>query len=270
MSLPPGYASRQRYSKLSSVLISLGYKQSVSDHSLYTKSTNSEFTAVLVYVDDIVLAGNSSQEIQVVKHFLNQKFKIKDLGKLRYFLGLEIARSPKGIFVNQRKYTLELLQDVGLLATKSSKIPFNPTTKLSSTDGALLEDPSSYRRLIGRLLYLTNTRPDISFSVQHLSQFVSKPLVPHYAVATTILKYLKSAPAKGLFSPVSSSLKLTGYADSDWARCHETRKSIIGYCVFIGSSLISWKSKKPNIVSRSSTEAEYRALASLTCEIQWL
>ncbi|XP_050877744.1 uncharacterized mitochondrial protein AtMg00810-like [Lathyrus oleraceus] len=137
----------------------LGYKKCVSDHSLYTKSTNSEFTAVLIYVDDIVLAGNSSQEIQ--------------------------------------------------------------------------------------------------------------PLVPHYAAATTILKYLKSAPAKGLFFPVSSSLKLTGYADSDWARCHETRKSITGYCVFIGSSLISWKSKKQNTVSRSSTEAEYRALASLTSEIQW-
>jgi hypothetical protein len=117
---------------------------------------------------------------------------------------------------------------------------------------------------------LTNTRPDISFSVQHLSQFVSKPLVPHYTAATRILKYLKSSPPKGLFFPVSSSLKLTGYADSDWARCPETRKSITGYCVFLGSSLISWKSKKQNTVSRSSTEAEYRALASLTCEIQWL
>jgi hypothetical protein len=158
MSLPPGYpsitgfnkvcklhkslyglkqASRQWYSKLSSALISLGYEQSVSDHSLYIKSTNSEFTALLVYVDDIVLAGNSSQEIKDVKHFLDQKFKIKDLGKLRYFLGFEIARSPKGIFVNQRKYALELLQDTGFLATKPSKIPFNPTTKLSSTDGAL-------------------------------------------------------------------------------------------------------------------------------------
>jgi hypothetical protein len=152
-----------------------------------------------VYVDDIVLAGNSIHEIQAVKLFLDHKFRIKDLGKLRYFLGLEIARSDTGIFVNQRKYTLELLQDAGLLGTKPSNIPFNPTTKLSSTDGAPLDDPSSYRRLIGRLLYLTHTRPDISFSVQHLSQFVSKPLVPHYNAAMGILKYLKSAPANGIF-----------------------------------------------------------------------
>jgi hypothetical protein len=291
MSLPPGYlsnvgvhkvcrlhkslyglkqASRQWYSKLSSALISFGYVQSQSDHSLYIKSTDTTFTALLVYVDDIVLAGNSSLEIQNVKLFLDQKFKIKDLGKLRYFLGLEIARSPQGIFVNQRKYTLELLQDSGFLAAKPVNIPFNPTTKLSSTDGAPLDDPSSYRRLIGRLLYLTHTRPDLSFSVQHLSQFVAKPLVPHYAAATKILQYLKSDPAKGIFFPVSSTLKLSGYADSDWARCPETRKSITGFCVFLGTSLISWKSKKQNTVSRSSTEAEYRALASLTCEIQWL
>jgi hypothetical protein len=152
MSLPPGFpatnepnkvcklhksiyglkqASRQWYSKLSSSLVSLGYTPSQSDHSLYIKSTANSFTALLVYVDDIVLAGNSIHEIQSVKMFLDQKFKIKDLGKLRYFLGLEIARSDIGIFVNQRKYTLELLEDVGLLGAKPSSIPFHPTTKLS-------------------------------------------------------------------------------------------------------------------------------------------
>jgi hypothetical protein len=263
-------ASRQWYSKLSSSLVSLGYTPSQSDHSLYIKSTANNFTALLVYVDDIVLAGNSIHEIQTVKMFLDQKFKIKDLGKLRYFLGLEIARSDTGIFVNQRKYTLELLEDAGLLGTKPSSIPFHPNTKLSSTSGAPLDDPSSYRRLIGRLLYLTHTRPDISFAVQHLSQFVSKPLVPHYNAAMHILKYLKSDPAKGIFLSASSSLKISAFADSDWATCPETRKSITGFCVLLGSSLISWKSKKQNTVSRSSTEAEYRALASLTCEIQWL
>jgi hypothetical protein len=248
----------------------LGYKTSQADPSLYVKSHGSSFTALLVYVDDIVLAGTSMEEIKSVKLFLDQQFKIKDLGQLRFFLGLEIARSSSGIFLNQRKYTLELLEDTGFLGSKPAVVPFDPHTKLSTTDGVPFDDPSEYRRLIGRLLYLTHTRPDISFSVQHLSQYVSTPLVPHYQAATRILRYLKSCPAKGVFFSSQSSLQLHGFADSDWACCPNTRRSITGYCVLLGNSLISWKSKKQNTVSRSSTEAEYRALASLTCEIQWL
>ena len=150
-------------------MISLGYHQSQADYSLYVKHEAPHFTALLVYVDDVVLAGNSSAEIQQVKKLLHQKFKIKDLGQLRYFLGFEIARSSKGIFLNQRKYTLELLQDAGVLSAKPFSVPFDPTIKLSINEGELLEDPSSYRRLIGRLIYLTNSRPDIAFAVQHLS-----------------------------------------------------------------------------------------------------
>ncbi|MCH79973.1 retrovirus-related Pol polyprotein from transposon TNT 1-94 [Trifolium medium] len=290
MSLPPGYgnsdpnkvcklnkslyglkqASRQWHAKLSSALLSLGYVQSQADYSLYTKHIDHNFTALLVYVDDIVLTGNSIEEIRNVKSFLDTKFRIKDLGQLRYFLGLEIARSTSGIFLNQRKYVLELLEDTGFLGAKPISTPFDPSTKLSSTDGVPLDDPSSFRRLIGRLLYLTNTRPDISFSVQHLSQYVANPFVSHYQAATRILRYLKAVPAKGILFSSSSSLKLHGFADSDWARCPDTRKSVTGYCVLLGNSLISWRSKKQNTVSRSSTEAEYRALASLTCEIQWL
>ncbi|MCI08154.1 copia protein, partial [Trifolium medium] len=173
-------------------------------------------------------------------------------------------------FLNQRKYTLELLEDTGFLGSKPATVPLDPHTKLSATDGVPFDDPSGYRRLIGRLLYLTHTRPDISFAVQHLSQYVSTPLVPHYQAATRILRYLKSCPAKGVLFSSHSPLQLHGFADSDWACCPNTRRSVTGYCVLLGSSLISWKSKKQNTVSRSSTEAEYRALASLTCELQWL
>lgn len=172
--------------------------------------------------------------------------------------------------MNQRKYTLELLEDTGFLAAKPSSVPFDPNLKLSPTDGAPLADPTLYRRLIGRLIYLTNTRPDISFVVQHLSQYVSKPHDSHYQAATKVLKFLKSSPAKGILFSASSTLKLCAFADSDWARCPTTRKSVTDFCVILGSSLLCWKSKKQNTVSRSSTEAKYRALASLTCEIQWL
>ena len=237
---------------------------------LLVKFFDTSFIALLVYVDDIVLTGHCISEIQFVKTFLDKQFCIKDLGQLRFFLGFEIARSKSGILLNQRKYTLELLEDAEILGSKPAATPFDPSTKLEATKGTPLTDTSSYRRLIGRLLYLTNTRPGISYSVQHLSQFVSKPTVLHYQAAQRILKYLKSAPAKSMFFSASSELKLHGFADLDWACCPDTRRQVTGYCVLLGSSLISWKSKKQSTVSRSSTEAEYRALAHLTCEIQWL
>ncbi|CAI8588356.1 unnamed protein product [Vicia faba] len=186
------------------------------------------------------------------------------------FLGFEIARSPAGIFLNQSKYTLELLEDAGLLAAKPFVIPFNPTAKLFVDDGPVLDDPSLYRRLIGKLIYLTNSQSGISFVVQHLSQYVFNPRVPHYQAATQILRCLKFVLAKVLLFSTTSKLQLFGFADSDWARCPDTRKSIKGYCVMLWSSLLSWKSKKQHTVSRSSIEAEYRALAAVTCELQWL
>ncbi|XP_050909926.1 uncharacterized mitochondrial protein AtMg00810-like [Lathyrus oleraceus] len=182
--------------------------------------------------------GNSLSEIQQVKHLLNQKFRFKELGQLCFFLGFEIAGSPTGIFFNQRKYALELLEDDGLLVAKPSAVPFNLTLKLSIDEGNVLEDPSLYRRLIGRLIYLTNSRPDIAFAVQHLSQHVSKPRAPHYQAAIQIFRYLKSIPAKGIFFSFNNKLQLFGFADSDWARCPDTRKSVTGYCVMLGSSLL--------------------------------
>ncbi|XP_061365655.1 uncharacterized mitochondrial protein AtMg00810-like [Gastrolobium bilobum] len=253
-----------------SALISIGYKQSNADYSLFTKHNSSSFTALLVYVDDIVLAGNNMQEINYVKSFLDQQFKIKDLGYLRFFLGLEISRSKEGIILNQRKYALEILSDAGLLASKPASTPMDATSKLSSDTGTPLADEASYRRLVGRLLYLTTTRPDLAYSVQQLSQYVSKPTEVHMAAALRVLRYIKGSPGTGLFFSSTSALSLSGFADSDWACCPDTRKSISGYCVFLGSSLVSWKSKKQTTVSRSSAEAEYRALASLTCEVQWI
>lgn len=180
-------ANRKWYSKLSSFLLSLGYYQSQADHFLYVKSTTTNFIDLLVYVDDIVLAGNCLYEIQFVMRLMDHQFKIKDLGQLRYCLGFEIAISNKDIFMNHKKYTLQFLENTGFLAVKPSSVPFDPNLKLSLSDGQPLDDPSTYRSSIGILIYLTNSRPDISYDVKNLSQFVSKPLIVHYQAITKIL-----------------------------------------------------------------------------------
>jgi len=295
MSIPPGYscregenlperavcrlqkslyglrqASRQWFSKFSGVLIAEGFEQSASDHSLFVRHRNSSFLALLVYVDDIVIASNDQAAVDDLKFFLANRFKLKDLGNLKYFLGLEVARSHSGISICQRRYALELLSETGYLACKPVSVPMEPNLKISQSEGELLEDPTVYRRLIGRLLYLTITRPDICYSVNRLSQFLTTPRLPHLQAAHRILRYIKGAPGQGIFLAADSPVQLKAFTDSDWAACPDSRRSISGFCVFLGTSLVSWKSKKQQTVSRSSAEAEYRSMANTTCELLWL
>ncbi|CAN1346939.1 Retrovirus-related Pol polyprotein from transposon TNT 1-94 [Linum perenne] len=264
-------ASRQWHAKLSDTLITLGYIQSKSDYSLFTKNNTDGFTALLVYVDDIILAGSNIDEISRVKRHLDITFTIKDLGPLKYFLGMEVSRSSSGIHLCQRKYALDLLTDTGFLASKPASTPAIPGIHHTSLGTSLLlDDTSHYRRLIGRLQYLCTTRPDICYTVNQLSQFVSSPTTIHDQATHRLLRYLKGSPAHGLHFSRTSSLRISAFSDSDWAGCPDSRRSVTGFCTFLGDSLISWKSKKQPTVSRSSAEAEYRALASTASELQWL
>jgi hypothetical protein len=239
------------YVKITSLLIFEDYKQSTTDYSLFTLTSGQDFTALLVYVDDIILAGTSINEFTRIKHILDSKFKIKDLGDLKYFLGLEVAQSRQGISISQRKYCMDLLKDPGLLGAKHATTPLDPSIKLHN------DDVSGYRRLIGKLLYLTNTRPDIAYATQQLSQFLQKPTTTHFNAAYKVVRYLKHSPGRGLLLPRSSDFQILGFSYADWADCLDTRRSTFGYCFFLGSSLVSWKAKKQVTVSRSSSEAEY-------------
>ncbi|XP_024632763.1 uncharacterized mitochondrial protein AtMg00810-like [Medicago truncatula] len=255
-------ASRKWYEKFTGLLITNGYQQATFEASLFTKKASDSFTILLVYVDDIILAGDSLTEITFINNVLNQAFKIKDLGTLKYFLGLEVAHSQSGISLCQRKYCLDLLQDSGFLGSKPVTTP-DPSIKLHNDSPNVFTDVYAYRRLIGRLIYR-------NFITQQLSKFLSKPTQTHYNVALRVLKYLKGSPGRGILSPRDSGLHIQVYTDVDWAGCKDTRCSISGHCFFLGQSLISWRTKKQPIVSRSSFEAEYRAMASATCELQRL
>ena len=206
---------------------------------------------MLIYVDDIVVTGNNVKDILALKQFLHSHFRIKDLGNLTYFLGIKVSRSKKGISISQRKYALEILKDCGFLGAKPVSFPMEQNIKLSDL-GELLKDPSQYRQLVGRLIYLTITRPDIPYSVHMLSRFMHAPRKPHMEATLRVLRYLKSSPGQGLFFPSHNDLSLRAFSDSDWAGCPISHRSTPGYYVFLGSSLISWPTKRHKNVSLSS------------------
>ncbi|XP_042038225.1 uncharacterized mitochondrial protein AtMg00810-like [Salvia splendens] len=257
------------YLKLSETLSGFGLQRSASDHSFFFKKDSAGFFGIVVYVDDILVATNDRKKIESFKGFLAQHFKFKDLGTPKYFLGLEIARSKDGILVSQRKYAMDLLRDAGLLGCKPSSVHMDPSKQLGQDAGEVMKESSKYRRLIGRLLYLCITRPDITFVVYKLSQYVSKPCEEHWIPSEKILRYVKGTPGHGLFYSRKSEPSLSIFLDADWAACPDTRRSMTGYCLFLGTSLISWKAKKQHIISRSSAEAEYRAMAQACCEVVW-
>ncbi|XP_019163069.1 PREDICTED: uncharacterized protein LOC109159411 [Ipomoea nil] len=263
-------ASRQWNAKLTTALSSVGFRQSSADPSLFTKGSADRFITLLVYVDDIIVASSNMALIQELKDMLDAKFKIKDLGVLGYFLGIEAKLNDDGLNLCQRKYALDILSDTGFTECKPAPTPMVPGSNLSQDTGKLLEDPSGYRRMVGRLLYLTATRPDIAYAIHHLSQFVSSPTDMHMVATHRVLRYIKGTLGQGLLYPANSTLTLKAFSDSDWASCPETRRSVTGFCVFLGESLVSWRAKKQATVSKSSTEAEYRALASTACELQWI
>ncbi|RVW63341.1 Retrovirus-related Pol polyprotein from transposon RE1 [Vitis vinifera] len=271
MEIPPGFEEVWQRIRFTKAVLKLGYKQGQADHTLFVKKSHAGKMAILiVYVDDIILSGNDMEELQNLKKYLSEEFEVKDLGNLKYFLGMEVARSRKGIVVSQRKYILDLLKETGMLGCKPIDTPMDSQKKLGIEKESTPVDRGRYQRLVGRLIYLSHTRPDIGFAVSAVSQFMHSPTEEHMEAVYRILRYLKMTPGKGLFFRKTENRDTEVYSDADWAGNIIDRRSTSGYCSFVWGNLVTWRSKKQSVVARSSAEAEYRALAQGICEGIWI
>lgn len=195
-----------------------------------------------------------------------------DLGSLSHFLGVFVTRSSSSLFLSQRQYALDIIQRAGMSECHIIRTPIDSGAKLSVNTGDLLDaaDATTYRSLTGALQYLTITRPDLSYSVQQACLFMHAPRTSHLSLVKRIVRYVKGTLDFGMHITPSTSTSLVAYSDADWAGCPDTRRSTSGYCVYFEDNLVSWSSKRQLTVSRSSAEAEYRAVAHAVAETTWL
>jgi hypothetical protein len=261
---------RAWYQRFAAYIATMGFIASVTDTFLFVLRSGHDMAYLLLYVDDIIITASSTPLLQRLLDWLHSEFAMTDLGDFHYFLGIAITRSSDGLFLSQRQYAADILQRDGMSECHPSVTPVDTHAKLSASDGGLLPDAMEYRSLAGGLQYLTLTRPDISYVVQQICLHMHAPRTSHLALVKCVLRYVRGTMDFGLHLRASSSTSLTAYSDADWAGCPDSRRSTSGYCVYYGDSLISWSSKHQTTVSRSSAEAEYRAVAHAVAECCWL
>jgi len=265
-------APRAWYHRLSMKLQTLGFKPSKGDTSLFYFKKGNLVMYILVYVDDIIVASSSPEGTRALLQDLKSEFALKDLGELHYFLGIEVSKVNDGIILSQGKYAGDLLKRTGMQSCKPIDTPMAASEKLSLHEGTPLSmgDATRYRSVVGALQYLTLTRPDISFAVNKVCQYLHSPTSTHWTAVKRILRYIRSSMSLGLRITKSSSRLVSGFTDADWAGCVDDRRSTGGFAIFFGSNLVSWSARKQATVSRSSTESEYKSMANATAEIMWI
>jgi len=243
-------APRCWFEKLTSSLRDYGFQQTHADYSLFTFDRDGIQIRLLIYVDDMILTGNNDASLEEFKVYLSSCFKMKDLGPLKYFLGIEVSRNKSGFYLSQRKYALDIVTETDMLASKPASFPLEQNHQLALSTSPLLVDPSPYRRLIGRFIYLATTRPDLAFCVHTLAQFMQQPREDHWHTALHVVRYIKGTAGQGILLSSANDFKVNGWCDSDWSSCPITRRSVTGYFVQLGQSPISWKTKKQDTVSK--------------------
>jgi len=256
-------APRAWFSRFASHLLQLGFTEAKSDTSLFVYHHGADVAYLLLYVDDIVLTASSPALLRQIIGALQQEFSMKDLGILHHFLGMHVQHLGSNLFLSQQQYMIEILERAGMADCKSCLTPVDLNPKLSAEGPPLSSTGATdFRSLAGALQWLTFTRPDISYAVQQVCLHMHDPRETHLAALKRILRYVRGTLHMGLLIRPSTP--------ADWAGCPDTRRSTSGYALFLGDNLVSWSSKRQNTVSRSSAEAEYRAVANAVAEATWI
>ena len=257
------------YSRIDTYLQEMGFNKSDADPNLYYIVVGADPIILVLYVDDLFIT-RAERLIENCKKDLASEFEMKDIGLMHYFLGLEVWQEQGHIFLGQGKYTVNILSRFHMGDCRPMPTPMITNWKKLHASDSELVDPTLYRQLIGSLMYLVNTRPNICFAVNTLSQFMVEPRRVHWVAAKHVLRYLQGTVDYGLDYRQGDGVRLAGYTDSDWAGSASDRKSTSRCCFVLGSAIVSWFSQKQKSVALSSSEAEYMAASQASCEAIWL
>jgi len=264
-------APRAWSSEIDAYLSICKFKRSTSEATLYTRSDlEGNLIIVSIYVDDIVYTGSSERLLSEFKREMMQRYEMSDLGLLHHFLGMEILQTDQGVFIHQGKYAKSLLSKFGLDDCKPVSIPLATGEKLKKLDESELADEGLYRRIVGSLLYLTATRPDLMYAASLLSRFMTGPTKIHMGAAKRILRYMQGTLSYGIEYVRDQSVTLIGFCDADWAGSEDDNRSTSGYAFSFGIGVFSWSSMKQNTVALSTAEAEYVSASEATAQAIWL
>ena len=263
-------APRAWYDTLKEFLMKKGFKPGSLDPTLFAKSYDGELFVCQIYVDDIIFGCTDQRYSDEFAYMMSEEYQMSMMGELKFFLGLQIRQQRNGIFISQEKYLKDVLRKFGMQDCKGVKIPMPTNGHLCTDENGIDFDHKVYRSMIGSLLYLCASRPDIMLSVCMCARFQATPKESHHKAVKHILRYLAHTPTLGLWYPKGSAFDLIGYSDSDYAGDRVDRKSTSGTCHFLGRSLVCWSSKKQNCVSLSTAEAEYIAAGSCCAQLLWM
>ncbi|GJW69212.1 putative ribonuclease H-like domain-containing protein [Tanacetum coccineum] len=263
-------APRAWYETLANYLLGNGFQRGKIDQTLFIKRQKGDILLVQVYVDDIIFGSTNKELCTGFEKLMKDKFQISSMGEPNLFLGLQVQQKHDGIFISQDKYVDEILKKFNYNDVKSSTTPVDLEKPLVKDGDADDVDVHLYRSMIGSLMYLIASRPDIMFAVCACARFQVNPKTSHLTAVKRIFKYLKGKPKLGLWYSRDSPFELVAYTDSDYAGATQDRKSTTGGCQFLGNSLISWQCKKQTVVATSTNEAEYVAAASYCGQVLWI